>query len=94
MSQITLDTEALQQFADALRAYSEAALCQFDQAAQVWRTLPEHWQGRTAEQAYDDLRRWFNQVEESGNMAKFMSQRLLLAKGCVEQADLDGLNRI
>jgi hypothetical protein len=56
--------------------------------------LPDHWQGRAAEQARDDLRRWLNQVEESSNMAKFMSQRLLWAKQCFEQADLNGFNRV
>jgi uncharacterized protein YukE len=94
MSQITFDTEAIQQLAEAMRTYAGAALCQFDQAAQAWRALPEHWQGRTAEQIYDDLRRWLNQVEESSNMAKFMSQRLLWAKQCFEQADLDRLNSV
>ena len=94
MSQMQVDTEEIEHVAEALRGYAEAVLAHFDQAAEAWRSLPEHWQGRAAEQAQEDLRRWLNQVEESSNMAKFLGQRLLQANQAPEQAGLDGLKSV
>jgi WXG100 family type VII secretion target len=94
MSQMMVDTEEIEDVAQALRGYAEAVLAHFDQVAEAWRSLPEHWQGRAAEQAHEDLRRWLNQVEESSNMARVLGQRLLEAKQSLEQADLEGLKSV
>jgi WXG100 family type VII secretion target len=94
MSQISADTDAMQQVADALHAYAEEMFAHFDQVEQLWRDLPDHWQGNTAEQARADMRGWLNKAEESSNMAKFLGLRLLQAKRAVEETDLEGLNRL
>lgn len=94
MSQIHVDTDAMQAMADALGRYSDEVSSHVRQLEPELVALPAYWQGTAAQRAHDRLVEVLSFGLAVTEKANYLRSHLLKAKHAFEQAGLEGLNNL